>query len=453
MSHGEHIQARPDLPPGKNWAMRPTRVRYAVLAVACSMAVITYLHRVGFASALPKLALTPVQNGWLMAAFMVAYGLFEMPSGLVGDRLGARHLIAVLVVGWSLLTGCVALAAFLPAGAAAFAFLLAVRFLFGVFQAGAFPSLSRMLTDWMPQRERASAQGTIWMASRIGGLVAPLVFGALLTLCAGSWEWPLVILAGVGVAWAAAFWPWFRNRPEEMPGVNAAERDLILAGRPAVRVAHGAVPWGAMLRSRSVWALCLMYGCGGFAANFYVTLLPSFLEKQRGLPTTTAKWIAGLPFACGMVACVGGGLFSDWFIRRTGNRRWGRRVCGLVGTTCAGLGWLLLPWVHEPLPLGVLVCAIFFFNDLNMGPAWASAADIAERYAGTLGGAMNMTAALFGAAGNLTAGYLFETGGEQVLFSVYAVSVWMSALSVLAMDVTRPLTGEGPVPGGRTTAG
>jgi MFS family permease len=194
-----------------------------------------------------------------------------------------------------------------------------------------------------------------------------------------------------------------------------------------------------MLRSRSVWALCLMYGCGGFAANFYVTLLPSFLENQRGLPTATAKWIAGLPFACGMVACIGGGLFSDWFIRRTGNRRWGRRVCGLVGFTCSGLGWLLLPMVHDPLPLGVLICAIFFFNDVNMGPAWASVADIAERYAGTLGGAMNMTAAIFGAAGNLAAGYLFAGGREWLLFGVYACSVWMSGVAVLVMDVTRPL--------------
>src|SRR5262249_41082333 len=83
----------------------PSRVRYQVLAVACSMAVVTYLHRVGFARALPKLNLSNEDSSWLTAAFMVAYGLFEIPCGLLGDRLGTRHLLTGLVLGWSLVTG------------------------------------------------------------------------------------------------------------------------------------------------------------------------------------------------------------------------------------------------------------------------------------------------------------------------------------------------------------
>src|SRR5262249_30027681 len=150
------------------------------------------------------------------------------------------------------------------------------------------------------------------------------------------------------------------------------------------------------LRSRSVWALCLMYGCGGFAANFYVTLLPVYLEKHRGLPEETAKLLHSLPFACGLVACLLGGVLSDWIIRRTGNRKWGRRLSGTVGTVVGSLGWLLVPAVDGPVALGVVLCVIFFCNDLSMGPAWASCADVGERYAGTVGGAMNMVGNLSG---------------------------------------------------------
>src|SRR5262249_11390294 len=356
---------------------------------------------------LPKLNLSNEDSSWLTAAFMVAYGLFEIPCGLLGDRLGTRHLLTGLVLGWSLVTGAVTLVVLLPDEyRLPFLFLLALRFLFGMFQAGAFPSLSRMMTDWMPMHERASAQGYIWMSSRVGGMIAPLCFGWLLILL-GDWQTPLWVLTGLGVLWCLGFWPWFRNRPEEMPRVNDAECRLIAAGRPAAPSGHGAVPWARMLRSRSVWALCLMYGCGGFASNFYVTLLPTYLEKNRHLSDRETDWISSLPFACGMVACVAGGLVSDRIIRRSGNRAWGRRLNGLIGLTCGGLGWWSLAWVHETWALGVVFCVIFFCNDLNMGPAWAACADIGERYAGTLGGTMNMLGSFAGAAGNRVAGYWF----------------------------------------------
>src|SRR5262249_2284471 len=157
----------------------------------------------------------------------------------------------------------------------------------------------------------------------------------------------------------------------------------------------------------SVWGLCLMYGCAGFASNFYVTLLPNYLDKQRGLAGDAIDWLSSLPFACGMLTCVGGGLFSDWLIRRSGNRTWGRRLNGLIGMSLGTLGWLSLNWVEATWALGLVLCFIFLCNDFNMGPAWASCADVGERYAGTLGGAMNMIGAFTGAGGNLIAGYLF----------------------------------------------
>src|SRR5262245_41121553 len=96
----------------------PSRVRYHVLAVACSLALLAYIHRIGFAVGAPELkkdlALSDQDMGYLMAAFLVAYGLFEVPCGLLGDRFGARHLLTSLVVGWSLLTGCLALVVWLP---------------------------------------------------------------------------------------------------------------------------------------------------------------------------------------------------------------------------------------------------------------------------------------------------------------------------------------------------
>ena len=171
----------------------------------------------------------------MMAAFMIGYGLFEIPWGFLGDRFGVRNILAAIILGGSTLTACLALVAFLPRNVlVVVSFLVLLRFLFGAFQAGTFPSISRMMADWMPTTERGSAQGTIWMSSRMGGALAPLLLVWLFAVM-GDWKMPLVLVAVLGLAWCAWFWPWFRNLPEEMSQVNRAERKLIEAGRAAAR--------------------------------------------------------------------------------------------------------------------------------------------------------------------------------------------------------------------------
>src|SRR5713226_6777748 len=138
------------VPEGKLFLGPASRVRYQVLIFACVLAVITYIQRLGFATGAPEikksLGLNDEQVGDLMAVFLVAYGIFQMPGGLLGDRLGARNVLTILVLGWSVLTGAVALSGLMPANLGlAFAFLLVTRFLFGAFQAGGFPVLGRVM--------------------------------------------------------------------------------------------------------------------------------------------------------------------------------------------------------------------------------------------------------------------------------------------------------------------
>jgi MFS transporter, ACS family, glucarate transporter len=420
-----------------------SRVRYLVLAAACSLAVLTYVQRLGFSYGLPKiqsyLALNDTQTSDLASAFLLAYGLFQVPGGLLGDRLGGRHLLTLLVLGWSVLTGLVALTAlFSPETGLAFAFLLGVRFLFGALQAGGFPALARVLADWMPKQQRGFAQGLVWTFSRLGGFVAPLLFLRLYLGFGNQWAPPFWILAGVGFLWCAAFWPWFRNRPSEMKQANAAERDLISAGQsPPAK--PGPIPWLGLLTSRNTWALCLMYGFLGFSGNFITALLSVYLEKHRHLDQETSAWLTGLPLGFGIVSCVLGGFLSDWLIRRTGSRKWGRRLVGCLSLLLAALTSLSVPWVRDVTLLAMALSAWFFFNDLSMGPAWAACADVGERYAGTLSGAMNMIGAFLGAAGIRLAGTFFDRDMEMWVFIVYAISYVLAALCWLGVDVTKPL--------------
>lgn len=423
-------------------------MRHAVLAVACTLAVLTYVQRQGFVAGTPRLkhdlGLDDEQLGYLLSGWLVAYGAFQVPGGLLGDRLGARHLLTILVLGWSLTLAAVALIAFVPAGGwLPFVLLLALRCGFGMFQAGGFPGLARVVADWVPTPQRGFAQGLIWTFSRLGGFVAPLLVLWLFTVY-DDWAVPFVILAGLGVVWCAGFWPWFRNRPSDMPGVNAAERALIEADRPAVgQAGMSAAPkpirWTRFLTSRNVWALCLMYGFLGFSGNFFTNWLPGYLKDHRGLSDQTTAWLSGLPLAFGIVSCVLGGAVSDWLIRRTGSRNGGRRMVGGTSMALAAACTLVSIWIDEAWLLGLAFSLAFFFNDATMGPAWASSADVGERHAGTLSGAMNMTGNLFAAVAMAVAGWLFKRQLDDVVFVAFACSYALGAICWLAVDVTKPL--------------
>jgi len=318
---------------------------------------------------------------------------------------------------------------------------MVLRFLFGAFQAGTFPAISRTMADWMPTTERGKAQGAIWMSSRMGGALAPLLLVWLFALV-GDWKPPVVIISCLGLAWCALFWPWFRNRPEHMAPVNASERKLIPAGRAdSTTHGHRSVPWAKMMRSRSVWALFLMYGFLGFSGNFYLTLLPTYLKNHRHLGTTLTGWLTSLPFAFGVVACLAGGSLSDAIIRRWG-KGWGRRLVGMTGLAAAGLAILAVPRVDDTRALGFLLVVAFFGNDLAMAPAWAAAADIGERYTGVLSGAMNMAASFMAAVEAAWLGRLLHADNLVLPFVLLACSYALGTLAWFGVDVRKTLAEE-----------
>src|SRR2546423_1894383 len=125
---------------------RPSRARYIVLSMIIAVYMITYVDRVVISSAAPvmqkELALSMVTMGWIFSSFRWGYALFQLPGGWLGDRLGPRRALSLIVAWWSAFTSATALVWSAPS-------LLIVRFLFGVGEAGAFPIATRSLSCWM----------------------------------------------------------------------------------------------------------------------------------------------------------------------------------------------------------------------------------------------------------------------------------------------------------------
>ena len=250
-----------------------------MLGFAFLLAVITYLDRICISAAAPfimdDLHLTVVQMSLVFSAFTLAYSLFEVPSGWLGDVSGPRRVLTRIVLWWSAFT-------MLTGAARGLSSLVAIRFLFGAGEAGAFPNIARSFSRWFPLRERGQANGVMFLGSRVGGMLsAPL---ALLLIRRWGWRGSFVTFGSVGLVWAAAWYAWYRDRPADHPAVNAEELAWIQqdgARHPdaGIRSRRGA----RCLTSRNLYAICAMYFAFGYGLYFYFTWLPTYLIRELRL--------------------------------------------------------------------------------------------------------------------------------------------------------------------------
>ncbi len=419
---------------------RPTHARYGVLAFAMSLAMLTYLHRVAMSQAKVEISndlkLTNTEMGMVFSAFTLAYALFEVPLGWWGDRAGPRIVLGTVVLWWSALTA--------TTGAAwSFGSLWVCRFLFGAGQAGAFPNLAKALRLWLPREELSWSQGLLWMSARWGGALAPAM--AFLAMQKLTWRLTLVLFSFLGVVWVLAFLVWFRNHPEEHRAVNEAELALLpKAGE--TRAGHAPAPWRRIWCSSQVWLLCGQYFCQSMFFYFLVNWLPSYLREGLQLATGNSAVMAGLPLLLGGMGCVTGGFLLRWATRRFGARL-SRRTIAALGMMTAAASLLVV--VRAP-SAGLAVAAIgfaAFSNDLSLAACWTTCVDIGGRFAGTLGGQMNMWGAFGGFVSPMLIGWLLDVSGQNwnLAFYICGAVYAIGALMWLLLDPVTPL--ESPVKG------
>ena len=365
-------------------AAAPTRVRFKILAWLCSLSALTYLDRICIAQLQGDirrdLGLTPVLMGFVFSAFSLAYALFEVPSGWLGDRIGPRKVLSRIVLCWSAFTA-------LTGSAWNMASLWVFRFLFGAGEAGAYPNMARATKNWFPFRERGYAQGMVWMFARWGGAAAPLI--VMVLAYPFGWRGAFLLLGVIGVAWVWAFRRSFHDTPAEDGRPNAAELAYIAAGGQS-GAAPAALSWPSMLRSPTLWCLSIMYFCSNAGWSFFATWLTAYLKEDLGLSGFTQVIASAGPLFFGGIACLLGGFLTDRQVQVWG-RRWGRTLQGVIAYGLGGLCFLaaVAATPTHPVLAYVAICLASFVKDFGLAASWATTIDIGHRYSGTVAGFMN----------------------------------------------------------------
>ncbi|MBI3694912.1 MAG: MFS transporter [Acidobacteria bacterium] len=383
------------------------RARDRVLGLLFLLAIVTYVDRVcigTMAGAISRdLGLSPREMGTVFSAFILGYVLFEFPAGWLADRYGARALLARIVVWWSMFTAATAYAW-------SFSSMLAIRFLFGAGEAGAFPACSTVVLRWFPATERGRANGILLMGSRLGGAAAPALVIYLMNRL--GWRHTFLVFSGLGAAWAAVWMWWYRNRPEEHASVRPQELDKIRAGN--VTVARGALDWRRIWRSRNLWALCAMYSGYTYGLYFYLTWLPTYLRQYRGLSWAGVGLGAALPLLAGAVANVAGGYWTDALVRRVG-LRWGRRIPAISGLAAAGILLAVAALARGSLASLLALALSFGAADLILAVCWATCVDLGRQNAGAVSGIMNSLGQVGGMFSPYLLGWLLEKWGSWTI--------------------------------------
>lgn len=415
-------------------SVRPTSIRYITTAYAMVLAIIMYLDRVCISQAAPAmthdLGLTRVQMGWALSAFAWAYALFEVPGGWLGDRIGPRRVLMRIVLWWSFFTAATGWVWNATS-------LVVTRALFGAGEAGCFPNLTRVFTTWLPVGERERAQGMLWLAARWSGAFTPLFVAYVLDLI--SWRRTFEIFGLAGVAWAIAWYWWYRDDPRTHPGINEAELALLPGADQSARATD--VPWGRIARSVSVWMLCLQYACLSYGWYFYITWLPTYLREARGTSLKFGALLASLPLLLGGVGCMVAAYLIPRLARSSGSIVLARRIVAIVGFVGASAAVLAFTRVSDPVRAMLLLGLAGFFNDFVMPAAWAGCMDIGGRYSGTVSGTMNMVGNIGGALSPLIVGYIltWNPGNWALTFYVSSAIYLMGAVCWLLIDAHTPL--------------
>jgi ACS family glucarate transporter-like MFS transporter len=408
--------------------------RYRVLGMLILLFAITYLDRVCISVAGPRmqsdLHIGAIGWGWVTAMFTISYCLFEIPSGVLGDRIGPRRVLTRIVLWWSVFTS-------LTGAVSNYYLLLLTRFSFGAGEAGVFPNSSVVVARWFPRTQRASISGTTLMASQLGGAVAPLLVVPIQIRY--GWRASFYVFGALGVVWAVMWYTWFRDSPAEKPG--ASLEGIQVSARPHDAHSHHGFPWTAALRSQSVLAMLATAFCYVYVYNFFQTWFHTFLVKGRGF-SEAGLALSALPYMVAACANLTGGAASDALVGRLG-LKWGRRAIGVSGLAGAGLFTIAAMLTRQQMLTVVFLSLVYGAITFQQSAVFGVCLDIGQAHAGAMVGLMNTASQVGGLLGSVAYGYIVDRSGSfDVPFIPMAALLFLGAVLWLKIDASKEVSAE-----------
>jgi ACS family hexuronate transporter-like MFS transporter len=407
---------------------------YIALLVSVAIAI-SYLDRQTLPIAIGEIQREiPVSNSvkaFLDSAFLLTYGLMYVGGGRLMDGLGTKRGFLLVMVFWSLACASHGFAGGVLA-------LAASRLMLGVGEGGGFPAATRVVAEWFPVKDRATAMGIINAGTGVGGMLAPPLIAAIILnvnwLGVSSWRWVFFLTGAMGLVWtvwwARSFFP-----PGQHPRLGSAEREQL---RPVLDKPEApqplTVPMRELLRFRETWGVIGAKFLSDAAWYFYMFWLPKYLLDARGFNIKAVGAVAWIPFAAAALGCVVGGGLSSWLLHRGHSVTTARKLA-------LGLSAALMPCVmlvpHVPVPWVIFLFSVAFFGQQSWSTlVMTLPTDLfPKNTVGTVAGFIGLGGALGGVALGQLAGYLLDHGFSYTPVLVIAGSLHVAAFLLILATV------------------
>jgi len=411
-------------------------LRWRIAFLVSAAIAISYLDRQTLPVAVSAIAkdipLSNTQFSTLQSAFLFSYAFMYAGGGKLTDVLGTRQGLTAIMIFWSLACASHALAL-------SFGMLAVSRFLLGMGEGGGFPAATRVVAEWFPTQDRASAMGIINAGTAVGAVIAPPLIALILAFA--NWRWIFVIAGALGLLWTA----WWR-RSYFVPEANAveAERQQML-GVPEMNPR-----WIDLLRVREVWGLIVAKFLSDAAWYFYLFWLPKYLYDARGFDTKAVGTFAWIPYAAAGVGCLAGGWFSSYLVRLQFSLDVARKV--VLGLSAAVMPLIILV-PHVAVSWAIAIFSLAYFGQQSWSTlVMVLPADLLpRRVVGSVAGLVGFGGAMGGIAFGQLVGYLLDHGAGYPtvftlagIFHVVAFTIILAAIPAFRpADIERRLRYQG----------
>ncbi|CAH0442858.1 MULTISPECIES: MFS transporter [Ralstonia solanacearum species complex] len=397
-----------------------SKVRWLVAGLMWAAIAINYIDRTVLSAAAPHIQkefhLSAVEMGIVMSAFFWSYALLQLPAGILADRFGQKKVLGFAVLWWSLATAVTGLAT-------GFKSLVGLRVALGVGEAGAYPSNAGITSRWFPKQERATVAAIFDSGSKLGSAIAlPLIAWLLMTF---DWKITFTVAGSLGLVWCVVWALVFRDSPAAHEGVNAAELAHIQKGLPPARGADApTMPWTKLLTHRNVWAMCIGFFMINYNSYFFITWLPTYLVKERGMGLMEMGFMASLPLFVSMFVEVFAGWASDRVyasgkLSLTATRKL-FLVIGLVMASSIGLA----AFAQSAVVAVILLCIAKSGTTVAASQVWALPADVAPgNTVSMVAGLQNSVSNMGGVVGPIITGAIVSATGSFIPALVFSAAL------------------------------
>jgi MFS family permease len=408
--------------PGTGPSPRLRRMQWMAIALVTAAIALNYMDRSTLAVGNVKIRETFGVNataiGALGSAWALTYGIAQLPSGYLLDRIGPKMLVGLTMIVWSL---------FQAAGGIAGNYfqLMLARIGLGATEAPCFPSATRSTSDWFDVKDRGRPSGLYTSGAYIGPTIAPPILTGLML----AFDWRVMFIV-MGIAGVVAAGLWFLvYRDPRLQALDPQDEAYLRANREA-KSSVSLREWTALFRFKAMWVLMLGAFCTGYITWMYQTWLPAYLEMQQHISIVKTGFLASVPLICAFFGALAGGWLSDWLHIRGMELIKSRRLPLIVGLIMSAVFTGLAAMTTSATIAISCIAASMFFMQFGITCKWVLVTAVTpQAYCASAASNQNFAGFLGGTLSPIATGFIVDQTGSFVLaLSVGAVITLIGAV-------------------------